>query len=39
MFQDFMMWIQESGKWNDGVLLCTILAIACLAFMAFSNKE
>ena len=30
---DLIMWLQEPGKWNDGVVLCGVLLVVCLAVM------
>lgn len=33
MLNEFIMWMQEPGKWNDGVVLCGITAVVCLVLM------
>lgn len=38
MWQDFVMWMQEPGKWNDGVVVCGVLVVVCLVAMIVGNK-
>lgn len=37
MFQNFILWMQEPGKWNDGVVLCAVVGIVCLVGMLISD--
>jgi len=37
MFQDFIMWMQEPGMWNDGVVVLAVLGTACVLGMIFSK--
>lgn len=38
MLQDFIMWMQEPGKWNDAVVLLGVVAVLCLAGMIVNDK-
>ncbi len=33
MLNEFIMWMQEPGKWNDGVVLCGVAVVVCLVIM------
>lgn len=39
MMNEFVMWMQEPGKWNDGVVLCAVLAVVCLVVMIKGDKK
>lgn len=38
MWQDFVLWMQEPGKWNDAAVLCGVAAVVCLVGM-FVNDQ
>lgn len=39
MFQDFIMWLQEPGKWNDASVLCGVAMIVSFIIMITGEKD
>lgn len=38
MLQDFIMWMQEPGKWNDAMVLCGVVVIVSLIGIIVGEK-
>lgn len=38
MLQDFIMWMQEPGKWNDGAVMCGVLAVVYFVAVIVGEK-
>ena len=38
MFQNFVMWMHEPGKWNDAVVLCAVIMVVCIICMLVEDR-
>jgi len=38
MIQNFIMWMQEPGKWNDAAVLCGVFTIVCFVAVIVGEK-
>jgi len=39
MFNDFIMWMQEPGKWNDGIVICGCFIVFVGLYLIFGNED
>lgn len=39
MFEEFAIWMQAPGQWNDAMVLCGVIAIVCIVASFVFNKE